>query len=68
MAKRPRYQKTNLSCPSIVAGVREQLGLRLEAQLGPSTCLVAPILAASPPESANSLIAYVRHMLGGLAS
>jgi uncharacterized protein (TIGR03435 family) len=40
MAKRPRYEKTKLSCPSLFTAVREQLGLRLDAQDAPTGVIV----------------------------
>lgn len=47
MAKRPRYEKTRLSCPSIFTAVREQLGLSLEPQRAPIPVLV--IDSVQPP-------------------
>lgn len=40
MAKRPRYEKAKLSCPSIFTAVREQLGLVLDARRAPIPVLV----------------------------
>jgi uncharacterized protein (TIGR03435 family) len=45
MAKRPRYEKTKLSCPSLFTAVREQLGLRLDAQDAPTDVIVIDSIA-----------------------
>jgi uncharacterized protein (TIGR03435 family) len=50
MAKRPRYQQTKLSCPSIFTAVREQLGLRLEARRAPIDVLVIDSVARPTPD------------------
>lgn len=47
LAKRPRYEKTRLSCPSVFTAVREQLGLRLDARRAPVPVLV--IDSVQPP-------------------
>ena len=47
MAKHPRFQKTNLSCPSLFTAVREQLGLMLDARRAPIPVLV--IDSVQPP-------------------
>jgi uncharacterized protein (TIGR03435 family) len=47
MAKRPRYEKTKVSCPSLFTAVREQLGLRLDPRRAPIPVLV--IDSVQPP-------------------
>jgi uncharacterized protein (TIGR03435 family) len=50
MAKRPRYEKAKLSCPSIFTAVREQLGLRLEARRAPMPVLVIDSVERPTPD------------------
>jgi uncharacterized protein (TIGR03435 family) len=50
MAKRPRYEKTKLSCPSIFTAVREQLGLILDARRAPIPVLVIDTVEYPTPD------------------
>ncbi len=50
MAKRPRYEKTKLTCPSLFTAVREQLGMRLDARRAPIPVLVIDSVQLPTPD------------------
>jgi len=50
MAKRPRYEKTKLTCPSLFTAVREQLGMRLDARRAPVPVLVIDSVQLPTPD------------------